>query len=249
MQSGKHIWIIGASSGIGAELAKRLASQGAVLALSARNEEQLLAVKNSCSGKGHLAFPLDVTESTEVVNAAKSISKSFGKIDSIIFMAGVYTPAKIADMDINAARHIIDVNLNGALNVTYAVLPIMLKQRTGQIAICASVAGYRGLPNAQPYGASKAGLINFAESLKIELEGNNIDVKLICPGFVKTRLTDKNKFKMPGIISAEMAAEEIARGLQTSKFEIHFPRKFTYGAKLLRILPNWAYFKIASKLK
>ncbi len=240
----KKIWIIGASAGIGAALAKELSEQGAILALSARDEGNLNELKNSLSDSQHLIFPLDVTDSDKVLKTANAIAASFGEIDSVIFMAATYQPHSNAGYtDINIAKHIIDVNFNGAMNLVHAVLPILNKQKESQLVLCASVAGFRGLPSGQPYCASKAALINYAESLK--LEQPNIDVKLINPGFVKTRLTDKNDFKMPFIITPEKAAKEIAAGLKSRSFEIHFPKKFTYIMKLISILPNCLYFALA----
>lgn len=130
-----------------------------------------------------------------------------------------------------------------------AVRDIFKQQGHGQIVLCASVAGYRGLPNAQPYCATKAALINYAESLKIELEPEHIDVKIICPGFVKTDLTDKNDFKMPMMISADEAASAISKGLTQKGFEIHFPKRFTLIMKTLRLIPNWLFFVFSRKMR
>ena len=127
--------------------------------------------------------------------------------------------------------------------------PQFESQGHGQIVICASVAGYRGLPTGQPYCAAKAALLNLSESLKVELEPKNIDVKVICPGFVKTPLTDKNDFPMPMIIEAEDSAIAIKKGLCSRAFEIHFPKRFTYIMKLLHILPHWLYFVVARKMR
>ena len=123
------------------------------------------------------------------------------------------------------------------------VLPLLLAQGGGQITLCASVAGYRGLPKSQPYGATKAGLINIAESLAAEVP-KQIDVRVINPGFVESRLTDKNDFKMPMRISPEKAAKAIADGLNKPGFEIHFPKAFTRIMKLLSYLPNSLYFAL-----
>lgn len=237
----RSIWIIGASSGIGAALAKQLALEGARVIISARSADKLEALSAEIGAE---AYALDVTKFEDIKNIAEKI----GKINSVVFMAGIYTPMNFDNMNLSDANHIIDINFKGALNAVLAVLPILKKQKFGQIALCASIAGYRGLPNAQPYGATKAALINLAESLRLELSPSNIDVKVINPGFVKTQLTDKNRFDMPAIITPEQAAQAIIKGLKDNAFEIHFPKKFTYFAKCLRILPNWIYFKLAKKL-
>ena len=249
MFANRKIWIIGASTGIGAELAKALSKQGARIALSARDNEKLLEVKASLQGLDHGTYSLDVTDAEKVKATAERIAKDFGKIDSVIFMAAAYKPHDGKEPNLDTVKQIIDVNFTGALNVVYSALPILKAQGKGQIVLCASVAGFRGLPNGQPYCATKAALINFAESLYIENKDNNIDVRVINPGFVKTRLTDKNDFDMPCIISAEKAANYIVKGLRGKRFEIHFPKRFTYFMKLLKLLPNGVYFFIASKLK
>jgi short-subunit dehydrogenase len=244
----KKVWIIGASVGIGAALSEELAKEGAIIALSARDEAKLQELKNNLAGQGHLIFPLDVTDSQKVQQTANLIASNFGNIDSVIFMAATYqTHSNAGFTDINMAKHIIDVNFNGAMNVTHAVLPILNAQGNSQLVYCASVAGYRGLPAGQPYCASKAALINYAESVAIEQK--NIDVKIISPGFVKTRLTDKNDFKMPFLINANEAARRIVKGLKSNCFEIHFPKRFTYFMKLVQILPNFIYIPLAKKIK
>ena len=127
-----------------------------------------------------------------------------------------------------------------------ASLPILRSQGYGQLVLCGSVAGYRGLPNGQPYSATKAALINLAESLRAE--ERVLDIKVINPGFVRTALTDKNTFKMPMRIEPEEAARIIAEKLQTNCFEIHFPKRFTFFAKLIALLPAWLYFRCLSYL-
>lgn len=244
----KIVWIVGASSGIGEELAGKLADEGAIIALSARRSDKLKEVKKTLSGKGHKIYTLDVTDHKKLSQVAEKIKKDFGQIDSAIFMAAGYSPYNGLDPDIEKVKQIVDINLNGALAFSNSVMPIMKKQRHGQIAICASVAGYRGLPGGQPYCATKAALINFTESLYVENHSNNIDIKVINPGFVKTPLTDKNKFDMPCIIEAKEAAERIVKGLKTTSFEITFPKRFTYFLKFLRILPNFIYLGLMKKV-
>ena len=238
--AGKNIWIIGASSGIGRALAIELASQGATLALSARSEDKLQVLNEELGGV-HTVLPLDVADDKAMVKAAQSLPH----INSAVFMAAIYAPAPLSQLDIEAARQMVNINLNGAFNTVHAVLPILRKQGYGQLSLCGSVAGYRGLPNGQPYSATKAAVINLAESLRAE--ERDLDIKVINPGFVRTPLTDKNNFKMPMIIEPEDAAKIIAKELQSSRFEIHFPKRFTYVVKLLKILPSWLFFKCVSK--
>lgn len=211
----EYIWIIGASSGIGAALAKLYASKGHNVAISARSSAGLAKVAKDMNTSA-LAVELDVTDTTSINAAKDKILASWPKIDRVIFMAGIYEPMSFGQIDLDFARKTIDINLMGAINTIEALLPNLIAFNS-QLAICASIAGFVGLPNSQPYSATKAALINLTQSLKIEY-GSKIDVRLINPGFVKTRLTEKNNFPMPGIISSEKAAKIIARKLSGRSF-------------------------------
>lgn len=244
---GKTIWIIGASSGIGEALARELANRGARLVLSARRDDELHKL-NQAIGGNHIVAPLDISDAKAAKEAMTGIEKSGATLDSVIFMAAIYSPHDGKPKDIETIQKMLDVNLGGAFNIIDAVQDYFEQQGHGQIVLCGSVAGYRGLPTGQPYCATKAAIINLAESLYVDLGRKNIDVKVICPGFVKTPLTDKNTFKMPMIIEPEQAAKAIAKGLKGKAFEIHFPKKFTYIMKAVQMLPNWLYFKLIKRI-
>lgn len=231
----ENIWIIGASSGIGAALAKELSNEGATLILSARREEELETLNKELGGE-HYIYLLDVADSDHVKHTAETIKENLGKLDRVLFMAAIYRPGDIEEHDVTFAKQLVEVNLLGAIYTTYATLPIFNAQKSGQIVLCGSVAGYTGLPGGQPYSATKAAIINFAESLHAEVQ-SYIDVKMINPGFVRTRITDKNKFHMPMRIEPEDAAKAIAHGLKHKSFEIHFPKRFTYLVKILHAMP------------
>lgn len=237
----QSVWIIGASSGIGLALAHELAERGAKLILSARNKQALDELNELLQGQ-HLVLPLDVTNPEAIHETIKDLRLKTPTLHRVIYLAGHYEPGAFKDSSITSIKQIIDVNLLGTLNLTHAVLPLLLKQGHGQIALCGSVAGYRGLPNSQPYSATKAALINFAESLQVELEPSNIDVRIINPGFVRTPMTAKNNFVMPMMIDADHAAIAIADGLEGSSFEIHFPKRLTWIMKLLQFLPAKIFF-------
>lgn len=239
----KHIWIIGASSGIGRALAVELSRRGHSLVLSARRAEKLAAL-NAELGDRHVVAPLDATDSA----AVSKIHDGIKKLDGVVYMSGAYDPKPVHDIDLETARTIVDVNLMGVLYLVDCVLPRFLDVGKGQIALCGSIAGYSGLPMAQPYGATKAALINYAETLRLETADKGVDVKLINPGFVETPMTDKNDFHMPMKISPQAAARAIADGLEKKAFEIHMPKKFTRLLKLLRILPYGLYFPIVRRL-
>lgn len=246
MTQKKHIWIIGASSGIGAALCQTLAQKGHAIAASARRKDALQAIVANCPAKAqHLSIPLDVTQSETLQKAFETILSRWDRIDSVIYMAGDYTPMDLQSMRASHYENLFNVNVLGAFRLTEMMLAYYEKQSfRGQLALCASVAGYRGLPHSQPYGATKAALINLAESLATEV-GHQIDIKLICPGFVKTRLTDKNTFSMPMRISPEQAAKVISKKLDSRAFQITTPWLFTSTMKLLRLIPFWLYAWLA----
>jgi short-subunit dehydrogenase len=243
---GKIIWIIGASTGIGETLAKSLASKGARLILSARQESKLKVLKKEL-GHDHLILALDVSIKESYARAIDEIHQTFDHIDSVIFMAADYEPMALSELNLERVQSIVATNLLSVFFLLERIIPFYRKQGHGQIVLCASVAGYCGLPYGQPYSATKAALINLAESLYCEEKKNNIDIKVINPGFVKTPMTDKNDFSMPMMISPQEASESIIKGLLSSSFEIHFPKKFTYLMKILRLLPYRLYFKLIQK--
>jgi short-subunit dehydrogenase len=164
-------------------------------------------------------------------------------------MAAVYEPQAIAQISSENLRRIVDVNLMGTCLVTCAVLPCLRAQRRGQLALCGSLAGYRGLPNGQPYSATKAAVQNFAETLRLEETPHGLDIRLISPGFVETPMTAKNTFAMPMMISPQEAAASIIKGLNGRAFEVHFPKRFTTIMKILRCLPHALYFRLAENFK
>ena len=246
--SGKKIWMVGASEGIGEALAYRLAAEGATIALSARNIEKLKTLAAALPGQGHLALALDVTQQEMISAAWAEIERQWGKIDILIYNAGVYDPMSARQFDLEKVEQMLDVNFRGALRVLHCALPIFIARGAGHIVLVASVAAYSGLPNAIGYGSSKAALLHLAENMRLDLAKSDIQVQVVSPGFVKTRLTDKNNFKMPFMVSAEVAAERIYRGMLSTCFEIHFPRRFTYALKFLRLLPYRVYFALVKNI-
>jgi short-subunit dehydrogenase len=243
--AGKTVWIIGASSGIGYALAVELSKRGASLILSARNADAL-RVLNILLGNHHKVVPFDISDTGNFA-AVFSDLKSFD-IDSTVYLAAAYEQGDIADITQENAHATISINLEGAFTLLREIVPYYRQRGKGQIALCGSVAGYRGLPGGQPYSATKAAIINLTESLRGEVAGKNIDVKLISPGFVRTPLTDKNDFSMPMMIEPEEAAREIADGLLTKRFEIRFPCSFTSIMKIMQILPYKLYFALSRKI-
>jgi len=243
---GQRVWLLGASSGIGEALAQALAAAGAKVALSARRAERL---EHLASGLPEaLALPCDGTDTASIIAARDRLRTLWGGIDLAFYLAGDYQAMRAWDFDASAAEKMIRVNLTGAMLFGAALAPLLLEQKSGQIAFVSSVAGYRGLPKALAYGPTKAALINYAETLYLDLAPRGIGVRLVNPGFVATQLTAKNDFTMPAIITPEEAAQQIIRGFAGSGFEIHFPKRFTSILKLLRLLPYRLYFPLVARL-
>ena len=235
---GLRVWIVGASTGIGAATAELLLAQGAKVAVSARSAETL----ETAFGTRALILPLDVTDAEATRIAAEKLLGTWGGIDLVLAVAGTYKAMRAWEIDLPEVRRIIDINLTGVLNLFAAVQPTLVKQCAGGFAIVASVAGYGGLPNSLAYGATKAACINLAETLYLDLRKRGIAVYLITPGFVATPLTASNTFTMPFLISAEKAASAIVAGLARGDFEIHFPRTFSRLLKTINLLPYRLYF-------
>jgi short-subunit dehydrogenase len=237
----KTIWITGASSGIGKALAIKFASENWNVAVSARRIELL---NELCSiNKNIYSFPLDVMDKEQCEIVSNKIINKFNSIDICIFGTGMHDPNSEKIFNLNKIREIMEVNFFGVMNCVNSIYKHFTEKKNGKISIISSVAGYRGLPAAGAYCASKSALTSFTESLYFDMRRKNVHVTLISPGFIKTPMTDKNPFPMPFIKSAEYAANKIFLGLtKKNNFEIHFPKSFSYIMKIIQILPNWLYF-------
>ena len=245
--SGKRVWVIGASSGIGEACTKALLQNGAKVALSSRRVERLNQIALAGGADQALVIPLDVTDDAQLQDGYKTILSAWGGIDLMLFVSGVYTPLRADNFDFKVAEKTIDANLLGPMRAVALVLPEMLKTHSGHIAVVGSVAGYSGLPKALAYGPSKAAIINFCENLYYDLLPTGVSVHMISPGFVATEATAQNDFEMPALISAEVAAQEILAGIEKGEFDIHFPKRFSRFLKFLRILPYPIYFWIVRR--
>lgn len=243
--SDQRVWIIGASSGIGEALALALLARGARVAVSARREKPLRALVATQPKATALAF--DMTDVAAYARAQGELWKTWGGIDLVVFSAGAYTPMRAWELDPARLGELVDVNLRAPMAAAAQLIPLLLRQGSGAIAFVASVAGYRGLPKSAAYGPTKAALINFAETLHIDLAPRGVSVYVINPGFVATPMTAGNDFEMPALISPTEAAEEILAGFASGGFEMHFPRRFTRWLKLLRLLPYPAYFALVRR--
>ena len=242
---GQRVWIIGASSGIGAALAAALLQRGALVAVSARRADALRALAAGREAARVLAF--DLNDDAAFAAAADTLFAAWGGIDLVVFSAGAYAPMRAWQLDANDIDRLLAINLRAPMAAAARLIPRLLKQGSGALAFVSSVAGYRGLPKAAAYGPTKAALINFAETLYLDLAPRGLSVYLINPGFVATPMTAANDFEMPALISPQQAAEEIIAGFGRGGFEIHFPRRFTWWLKLLRLLPYSLYFALVRR--
>ncbi len=242
----QKVWITGASSGIGKALAIKFANKGWQVAASARREN-LLQDLNKTNSNIH-SFPLDVKDEAKAKKVFESIIEKFQTVDICVFCTGIHDPESEKKLSGEKIREIMETNFFGTVNCIMAVNAYFREKKNGHISIVSSVAGYRGFPAASGYCASKAALTSLAESLFFDFKRYNVRISLVSPGFIKTPLTDKNKFPMPMIKSPEYAAEKMFIGLtKKNTFEIHFPKTFTIIVKLLKIMPNWLFFFLVGK--
>jgi len=241
----KRVWIIGASSGIGAALAEQLYALNAYVCVSARNE--MLLKEFVATRPRSQAIALDVTHPDSLAKAFQSLCEQH-PIDLIVYCAGHYKAMRAQDFSLEEAHKHFEINYFGALNLLSACLPKMTQIGQGHISLISSVAGYSGLPKSLAYGPTKAALTHLAEVLYLDLHPQGIGVSVINPGFVQTPLTAQNNFHMPALISPEQAALAIIKGYRRGEFEIHFPKRFSRFLKLLRLLPYSIYFALIGKL-
>ena len=243
-------WVTGASTGIGRALAMRLARDGWTVVGSARSQDKLQELEQQTAGRyGRiLAAPCDVTDRDQVHGTVAAIEQMHGPITLAILNAGTYKADSAEQFSASAFHNTVSTNLIGAAHCLEALLPRWIDRRRGHLAVVSSVAGYRGLPTALGYGATKAALINLCEGLRFDFDRLGLKVQVINPGFVRTPLTDRNPFPMPFIIEAEDAANRIVKGLAGNAFEITFPKRFTFMMKQLRCMPYWLYFPLVRRV-
>ena len=243
---GQRVWLIGASSGIGAATAAALQARGAQVLVSARSAGALDAfvAENTEADGTRLtpqAWPLDVTDAQAVTRTAQAILQQ-GPLDLVLYCAGHYSEMRATAMDMADLKRHLDINYTGALHVIDAVLPSLIARGSGHVSLISSVAGFRGLPKSLAYGPTKAALTNLAETLYLDLGPLGVGVSVVHPGFVQTPLTAQNDFTMPALITPDQAAQAMVDGWANGAFDIHYPKRFTRWMKLLRLLPYRLYF-------
>ena len=235
---GKRYWLVGASEGLGLALAGLMHRAGADLVLSARSADRLAEAAAGLPGAQVLA--LDVADQASVDRAAAEV----GVIDGVVYLAGVYWPVTGRDWQVEQVTAMCEVNFTGCARVLGAVLPGMVARGTGHVVITGSLSGFRGLPGAMGYAASKAGVMALAESLYADLRGSGVRVQLANPGFIKTRLTARNDFSMPFLMTPGAAAAEMFALMQTGSFKRSFPTVFSWVFRGSQLLPDWAYYRL-----
>jgi len=237
---GKRYWLVGASEGLGAALAHKISAAGAEVIVSARGADRLAELVEALPGPAR-AVTVDVSDDASVAEAAETV----GEIDGMVYLAGVYWPQPSTDWTPEEVTAMADVNFTGAVRVLGQVIPGMVARDAGHVVLTGSLSGFRGLPGAIGYAPSKAGVMALAESLRADLWRTGVRVQLGNPGFIKTRLTDKNDFHMPFLMQPDEAAAEMFALMDDERaFQRHFPRLFSYVFRLSRFLPDWAYYRI-----
>jgi short-subunit dehydrogenase len=244
---GKRAWITGASSGIGKAVAIEMARRGARVAISARNEVMLHQVAKLMGEQNTLVIPVDVTVKEQNQAAVKRIEENWGGLDIAFFNAGTAEYIDIKNFDSAIFERTMTTNFMSMVYGIEAVLPSLRNSTTAQLGGMSSTVSFAGVPRAEAYGASKAAIRNMLQALRIHLVHEKIDVFTVCPGFVRTPLTDKNDFPMPMRIEVEDAARIIVDGIARRKPEIDFPRVFSLIYKLLSYLPSGLYTRLMLK--
>ena len=234
----RSIAITGASSGIGEALAREYAAPGVTLALSGRNLDRLSDVSEACRADGATVEPvrLDVTDRVATTDWLVEADQR-NPIDLVIANAGISGGTSDKGEGELQTRRIFDINVTGVLNTVLPVIPPMQRRRSGQIALMSSAASFRGMPGAPAYSASKAAVRAYGEALRGALAPSGIRVSVICPGFVRSRMTDANAFRMPLLMDADKAARIVRRGLARNKARIAFPWPTYFAAWLMGTLP------------
>ncbi len=236
----KCVWITGASTGIGRELALLLAREGATVAVSARSEDKLKELQ--ALYPAIKPYSLDVMDADRVAQVFAAIERDHGPVDLAVLNAGIWQPMLVSDFSAEKAKTSMGVNYFGVLHALEPVMRVMTSRGGGHIAIVSSVAGYRGLMKGAAYSPTKAALISLCEAIYPSLKRKGVKLSVINPGFVKTPMTDVNTFPMPFIVTVDEAVRTIANGLARGKYEIVFPWRMAVLMKTLRILPNRVFF-------
>lgn len=246
--AGRRIWITGASTGIGRAVAVELAERGAAVVASARNRQALAELVKAYPSGRVTALPLDVTDRQATLDAVQTIRQCLGGLDIAVFNAGTCEYVDVRHFDSALFERVMQTNFLSMVYGIEAVLPLLRQSSRPHLVGMSSSVAYGGLPRAEAYGASKAAIRHMLEALRIDLTPENIPVSIVCPGFVRTPLTERNEFPMPFAIEADEAARRIADGIAAKRHEIHFPKRFTLTFKLFTLLPSRLYTRLCARM-
>ncbi len=244
--AGKRVWLVGASSGIGAALAQSLLEAGAWVTISARRQEVLETLAQHHPHAHVVAF--DASDARAWPEAFEQTLAAMGHIDLVVFGAARYDPTHSWELDLDQVQKSYDLNVVGVYRGVALLVPYFLKRGEGALALIASISAYTGLPKAMIYGATKAALNNMAQTLYFELRSKGISVYLINPGFVETPMTAVNDFEMPGLMKPKDAAHAIVAGFERGDFEIRFPRGFAGALRWISFLADRLRFPLLHKI-
>ena len=244
----KSVFITGASSGLGAHLAIEYAQKGRTLHLAGRNKDRLNQTACLCRQKGSKVFTY-IFDTTDEKETTRAIQQAFKRIPLDLIIANAGVSAGVIGMPENteATRKIMQTNIFGTLNTVLPALELMRNRHRGHIALIASLAGYRGMASCPAYSASKSAVKAFGEALYGQQKPRGICVTTICPGFIETPLTDKNRFYMPFLMKPEKAAHIIHTRLNKRPALIGFPKIMVFGAWLGSCLPSWIALPIFAR--
>ncbi len=235
------VFITGASSGLGKAIAIRYAKQGAILGLVSRNGDKLNNLASEIKTKS-ICYPVDVRNFSAMQTAAQDFITRFGVPDIVIACAGASCGnlTEYAE-DIAVFQNLLDINVNGTVKTFQPFVQAMREAKQGSIVGIASVAGFRGLPGASAYSASKAAVISYMESLRVEMRNSGVHIMTVCPGYIKTPMTAINPYPMPFILSADKAADKIIRAIHRKQHVITIPWQMAITGFFLKNMPDWVY--------
>lgn len=236
---GKRYWVVGASEGLGRALAHKMSASGAELVLSARSEDRLNELAAELPGKTQVV-PVDVRDMQSVKDAVATA----GHLDGMVYLAAVYWPQGAKKWNPDEVELMCDINYTGGARCIGAAIGPMIERDEGHIVICGSISVFRGLPGSIGYTSSKAGLASLAESMQCDLVNTGVDVQIANPGYIKSRLTDKNTHAMPFIMEPEDAAQRMFEHMNTDRFKTNYPFLFSSFFRFSMFWPDWLYYRV-----
>lgn len=236
---GKRYWLVGASDGLGAALARKISAAGAHVIVSARSEGKLEALAADLPGPAEW-HPVDVADDASVARAAGAV----GEVDGVVYLAGVYWPFPARRWEPEHAVAMADINFTGLVRVMGQVVPRMVARDSGHIVITSSLTAYRGLPGSIGYTAAKAATLSLAECMHADLRRTGVRVQVAVPGFIRTQLTAKNGFRMPQLMEPEDAAQHMFELMHSDRFRKSFPAGLSSLVRLAQFLPDGLYYRL-----